>query len=209
VVDIETLTRPPEPPRATPDDLRPRFSRGTRRAPWLQPLARLNRTSDGYHNGDALALFDQIDRVRVYGPAMLAIRWGTSMVSVALAAESFAEADWWIVGWCGVLLAYTVIRTLSPLRYLGNVRSLIEVVCEVALLVTAVASTGYWASPFVFSLTTAAIVAGFARGFGFALRISIASALAISISVGTRTRLLGRLRSASRCSGPSSCCWLP
>lgn len=180
-MDIETLTRQPEPPRTTPDELRPRFTRGARRAPWLQPLARLNRTSDGYHNGDALALFDQIDRVRVYGPAMLAIRWGTSMVSVALAAESFAEADWWIVGWCGVLLFYTVIRTLSPLRYLGNVRSLIEVVCEVALLVTAVASTGYWASPFVFSLTTAAIVAGFARGFGFALRISIASALAISI----------------------------
>jgi signal transduction histidine kinase len=181
VVDIETLTRPPEPPRATPDDLRPRFTRGARRAPWLQPLSRLNRTSDGYNNGDALALFDQMDRVRVYGPAMLAIRWGTSMVSVALAAESFAEADWWIVGWCGVLLAYTVIRTLSPLRYLGNIRSLIEVVCEVALLVAAVASTGYWTSPFVFSLTTAAIVAGFARGFGFALRISIASALAISI----------------------------
>ena len=32
----------------------------------------------------------------------------------------------------------------------------IEVVFEVALLVTAVVSTGYWESPFVFSLTTAA-----------------------------------------------------
>ena len=91
-----------------------------------------------------MALFDQIDRVRVYGPAMLAIRWGTSMVSVALAAQSFASADWWVVGWCGLLLVYTVIRTLSPLRYTGNLRSLVEVVSEVALLVAAVAATGYW-----------------------------------------------------------------
>lgn len=143
-------------------------------------MGRLGR-SDGSAHDDALSLFDQIDRVRVYGPAMLAIRWGTSMVSVALAAESFARADWTIVIWCGVLLAYTVIRTVSPLRYVGTFRSLIEVVLEVALLVSAIVSTGYWASPFVFSLTTAAIVAGFARGFAFAIRISISSSLAISI----------------------------
>ena len=112
---------------------------------------------------------------------MLAIRWGTTMVSVALAGRAFADADWPVVIWCGVLVAYTVVRTVSPLRYVGGIRSLIEVVCEVGLLVAAVSATDYWESPFVFSLTTAVIVAGFARGFGFALRISVAAVLAISI----------------------------
>jgi signal transduction histidine kinase len=49
-----------------------------------------------------------------------------------------------------------------------------------------VVTTGYWESPFVFSLATAVIVAGFARGFGFALRIGIATATAVSIGYLTR-----------------------
>ncbi|MGH9186870.1 MAG: histidine kinase [Acidimicrobiales bacterium] len=48
-------------------------------------------------------------------------------------------------------------------------------------MVAAVISTGFWESPFVFSLITAVTVAGFARGFGFALQISVASSLAVSI----------------------------
>lgn len=141
---------------------------------------RLSRAGEGFE--EALSMLDPLDRVKVYGPAMLAIRWGTGMVSVALAAESFARANWTVVLWCGIILAYTVIRTINPLRYLGTTRSLIEVLVEVALLVASVVSTGFWESPFVFSLTTAAIVAGFARGFAMAIRISIASSLSISIS---------------------------
>ena len=92
------------------------------------------------------------------------------------------EADWWIVGWCGVVLAYTVIRTPSPIRYLGNVRSLLEVVCEVALLVAAVASTG------LLGLAVHLLAADRDRpspaspaGSASRLRIGIASALAVSI----------------------------
>jgi signal transduction histidine kinase len=157
-----------------------------RRSSWLQPLARIGRASDGYEAEDVLAMLDQVDRVRAFGPALLAIRWGTTIVSVALAAEAFTSADWWLVAWCGVLVAYTVLRTLSPLRYLGNIRSLLQVLAELALHVAAVATTGYWESPFVFSLATAVIVAGFARGFGFALRIGVATATAVSIAFITR-----------------------
>ena len=126
-------------------------------------------------------MLEQFDRVRAFGPALLAIRWGTAMVSVALAAPYFARADWWVVGWCGVLLAYTVVRTINPLRYTGDIRSVALVLVELALHVTAVVATGYWASPFVFSLATAVIVAGFARGFGFALRVGVVSAAAVGI----------------------------
>jgi signal transduction histidine kinase len=47
--------------------------------------------------------------------------------------------------------------------------------------VTAVDSTGYWDSPFVFSLVTAVAVAGFAKGFAFSLRIGLGSIAAVWI----------------------------
>ncbi|HEX7096053.1 MAG TPA: GAF domain-containing sensor histidine kinase [Acidimicrobiales bacterium] len=169
-----------------PDFRPPRGPTTHRRSSWLQPLARIGRASDGYDSDDVLAMLEQVDRIRAFGPALLAIRWGTTIVSIALAAEAFTKADWWVVGWCGVVLAYTVLRTISPIRYLGNLRSLLLVLAELALHVAAVASTGYWESPFVFSLATAVIVAGFARGFGFALRIGIATATAVSLAFVTR-----------------------
>jgi signal transduction histidine kinase len=180
---IETLT-PPE--RRRPDLRPPTGPTAHRRSSWLQPLARIGRASDGYEADDVLAMLDQVDRVRAFGPALLAIRWGTTIVSVALAAEAFTTADWWVVGWCGVVIAYTVLRTLSPIRYLGNIRSLLLVLAELAIHVAAVGTTGYWGSPFVFSLATAVIVAGFARGFGFALRVGIATSTAVSIAFITR-----------------------
>ena len=81
-----------------------------RRSSWLQPLARIGRASDGYDSDDVLAILDQVDRVRPFGPALLAIRWGTTMVSVALAGQAFAKADWWVVAWCMVIIAYTSFR---------------------------------------------------------------------------------------------------
>jgi signal transduction histidine kinase len=152
-----------------------------RRSSWLQPLARIGRASDGYDSDDVLAILDQVDRVRPFGPALLAIRWGTTMVSIALAGQAFANADWWVVGWCMVIILYTVFRTLNPVRYLGNIHSLTVVLAEVAVHVVAVAATGFWDSPFVFSLATAVIVAGFARGYAFALRVGVAASLAIGI----------------------------
>lgn len=52
---------------------------------------------------------------------------------------------------------------------------------EVGINVLAVASTGYWESPLVFSLLTAIIVAGFARGYRFALEIGAGSAVAVGL----------------------------
>ena len=114
-----------------------------RRSSWLQPLARIGRASDGYDADDVLAILDQVDRVRPFGPALLAIRWGTTMVSIALAGRAFTDSDWWTIAWCVVIVAYTVFRTVSPVRYLGNIQSLTVVVGEVALHVAAVVATGH------------------------------------------------------------------
>lgn len=92
---------------------------------------------------------------------------------------AFYNLHWQDMGWCGVIVAYTAYRTVRPLRYVDDTASLMRVLAEVGINVLAVSSTGYWESPFVFSLITAVIVAGFARGFGFALRIGAVSALAV------------------------------
>jgi signal transduction histidine kinase len=159
-----------------------------RASSWMRPLARIGRASDGYEvDGLGAGLNDRVDRVAAFAPAILAIRWGMTVVSVALSASAFVNADWEIVLWCMVVVSYTVIRTVSPLRYNGDLRSLVQVVFEIAIHVGAVAATDFWESPFVFSLMTAIIVAGFARGFGFGLRIAIGAALALSLGDAARS----------------------
>lgn len=176
------------PSEASPADAeRLRQPAGHRSSSWMRPLARIGRGSDGYEAPNpGPDLSDRADRVAAFAPAILAIRWGMTIVSLALSASAFVNSDWEIVLWCMGLVSYTVIRTISPLRYTGDVRSLVQVFVEIALHVGAVTATDYWESPFVFSLMTAIIVAGFARGFGFGLRIAIGAALAISLGAAAQ-----------------------
>ncbi len=157
---------------------RGRWRRGRR-------MAGLARQGDGYDKRDP-GLPSRTDRVESFASAILAIRWGMTVVSLALAADGFLNSDLEIVSWCAVVISYTVIRTISPIKYRGNIFSLLQVFAEIALHVGAVASTGFWDSPFVFSLITAIVVAGFARGFGFGLRISIGASLAVSLAEASR-----------------------
>jgi signal transduction histidine kinase len=85
------------------------------------------------------------------------------------------------VFWCTLIVSYSLYRTVRPLRYRDDMSSLVALYAEVALHVMAVVATGYWESPFVFSLLTAIIVAGFSRGFAFSLRIAVASSLAVGV----------------------------
>ena len=121
------------------------------------------------------------DLLTPYAPAILAVRWATTMVSVTLAFGAFADADLSVVPWVAVVALNTAFRTLSPLRYVATARGLIPLLFEVGLHVLVLAATGYWASPLVFSLVTAIIIGGFARGFGFGVRIGAASAIAVSL----------------------------
>ncbi len=122
------------------------------------------------------------DRVAAFRPAILAIRWGTTMVSLALSIPAFLVEDWKIVAICGALIGYTIIRTVYPIRYTGELRGFFLLLAEVGIHVAAVVASEKWDSPFVFSLLTAVIVAGFARGFAFALRIGGVAGGAISLA---------------------------
>jgi signal transduction histidine kinase len=79
-------------------------------------------------------------------------------------------------------MAYALWRTVTPIRYYDDsVRSLIAVYGDVALCLGIVVVTDYWDSPYIFSLITSVMLAGFARGFAFAIRCAIASVLAVAI----------------------------
>jgi len=150
---------------------------GTR--PLRDKLQTIAATTDGTAAEDGLT--DAVDRVAAFAPAILVIRWGTTIASLALSVSHLTDDSKVVAVWCGIILAYTVVRTTHPIRYVGNIRSLTAVIAEVVLLVLAVLMTGYWDSPLIFSLLTAIVVAGFARGFGFAVRIGVLAALMVSI----------------------------
>jgi signal transduction histidine kinase len=146
---------------------------------WREKLQSVASFTDGTAAEDGM--YDTIDRVAAFAPAILVIRWTTTIASLALSVSHLTDDNKLVAVWCGVILAYTVIRTTHPIQYIGTVRSLVEVIGEVALLVVAVSTTGFWESPLLFSLLTAITVAGFARGFGFAVRIGLLASLAVSI----------------------------
>jgi signal transduction histidine kinase len=123
----------------------------------------------------------RVDRVASFGPAILAIRWGTTIASLALSVQHLSDGEWQVAAWCGLVIGYSVFRTLDPIRYYDDARSMAAVLAEVCLFVGVVCATGFSESPFIFSLLTAVIVAGFAKGFGFALELAVASALAVTV----------------------------
>ena len=122
------------------------------------------------------------DTPATFAQAVLAIRWGTTAVSLVLASSDLStDREPRLIMASLVLLSYTIFRTARPLRTGDDLTALLLVLAEMAVTIIALVSTGYWASPLAFSMVTAVAVAGFARGFGFATRVAVASILAISV----------------------------
>jgi len=47
--------------------------------PWRDRVQALAATTDGTAANDNMGLIDPVDRVAAFGPAILAIRWGTTI----------------------------------------------------------------------------------------------------------------------------------
>jgi signal transduction histidine kinase len=148
---------------------------------WRDRLARLVDSTDGSAHADGIGIDEQVDRVAAFGPAIVAVRWAIAIASVALATQELGDRPASMIVWSALLIAYTIVRTVRPLRYTGDVRSLLEVYGEVIFNVACVVATGFWDSPFILMMLTAVTVAGFARGYAFALRVGAASSLAVSL----------------------------
>jgi signal transduction histidine kinase len=124
---------------------------------------------------------EPVDRLLLFRPAILGTRWGTAGIGLVLAGAGNHDNNLTMAAWSFVVVGYCLFRTLRPLSFREDVGGLIAVLADVGIHVIAVDATGYWQSPFVFSLITAIIIAGFARGFAFALRVAVVSALAVGV----------------------------
>src|SRR5689334_4964430 len=90
------------------------------------------------------------------------VRWGTLIVSVFLSASK-AQLDRHQVAYATILVAYSLFRTLKPLRYGRKVSGLFASISfELALTTTIVIVTGLWSSPFAGTLLLPVIAGGFA-----------------------------------------------
>jgi signal transduction histidine kinase len=121
------------------------------------------------------------DQTSAFRPAIMGVRGATTAVTVVLCSSPLANADWDVMVAAVVVVTYNVVRILKPLEIRDDLPSLLRVLAEVIIHVLAVVATGYWDSPFVFSLLTAIMVAGFARGFGLAVRVGVASVVAVAL----------------------------
>lgn len=122
-----------------------------------------------------------LDLLANFAPLVTAIRWGTVAIGLVLSALEESQPTRLLA--LGVpLVVYAAVRTVRPLRYLTDrLTSLVMVLAEVALSLGVVAASGFWGSPYVFSLASAIVAAGFARGFGFAIRTALAAVAAVAI----------------------------
>jgi len=119
------------------------------------------------------------DRVATFNGLITAMRLATTAVSLLLVSAS-GDTGITLRIWTAIVVVYAMVRAFRPLTYSNDIASLVRVLAEVTLHVVAVAATGAWDSPLVFTLLTAVTVAGLARGFGFSLRVAIATVLAIT-----------------------------
>ncbi len=110
---------------------------------------------------------------------MLLLRWVTLVAGLGLASDDLRD-DGGLLAATVVLVAYTMVRTVRPIR--GDERVvLLALMAEMALTVIVVDATGYWSSPLAFSLLATAAVAGFAGGFAYGLRVAVVIVVTVSL----------------------------
>ncbi len=120
------------------------------------------------------------DRVASFNSLITAMRLATTAISLLLVTNRLDEYGLSLQIWTAIVVSYAIFRAFKPIKYADDLQSLLRVLAEVALQVSAVIMTGYWESPLIFMLLTTVVVAGLARGFGFSIRIAIVTILAVS-----------------------------
>lgn len=115
-----------------------------------------------------------------------ALRWGTTAASLFFAAALGVTTASIAAGL--ILIAYASWRTFRPVEYRRRGwQSLLAILFELSLTSGVIVATDCWDSPYIFTLFTPVIAAGFARGFWHAFRIGMTGAFA----VGLAAELLG------------------
>ncbi|HNI35898.1 MAG TPA: sensor histidine kinase [Microthrixaceae bacterium] len=175
---MKTLTPPDEPDLvlATPPTerggpLRSRAARELRRA-MIDTAVDAADVSFGAGGSDRLAVFT---------PMVTAVRVATTAISLLLASPRVLAGDHLITACAVLMVGYATLRSLRPIQYSNGIVSLNRTLVEALLHVGLIVATGMWESPFVFTLLSVVVIAGFARGFGFGVRIAVSCSLAVTI----------------------------
>ncbi len=110
-----------------------------------------------------------------------AIRWGTATLGLLWAAALRLDPFDLVVG--VALLTYALFRTFRPVEYRRrDWKSLVSILIELGIALAVVTTTDCWESPYIFSLFTPVIAAGFARGYWHAFRVAIAAAGGVALA---------------------------
>jgi hypothetical protein len=113
-----------------------------------------------------------------FAPLLVALRWGTLSLAVALGVIEKTGRHVILVGI--VLAFYTLWRTLWPIRYdQTGWQVSAALFFEVALSVAVIEATGFGRSPFLVCLVVATAITGFAGGIRIVSWLSVLAGLAV------------------------------
>ena len=122
------------------------------------------------------------DHLASFAAPIVNVRWATTAVSAVLAAPELLAPHWLGVSALLAVVAYSLYRSLVPLRYDGSPLNQALLLAEVAFFWILVAVTGFWQSPVIIAMSAVLVVCGFAGGFRMALRIGAVIALTITMA---------------------------
>jgi signal transduction histidine kinase len=118
------------------------------------------------------------DVVARFGPLLVALRWGTLSLAVALGVIERTGRRATVAGI--VLALYTLWRTLWPIAYDRTGWRVSTALClEIALNVAVVEATGFGRSPYLVCLVVAMAIVGFAGGIRIVSWLSVLAGAAV------------------------------
>ena len=118
------------------------------------------------------------EHIAEFGPLLSALRWVALSLALALGLIEHLGPRAAIAG--GVLVAYTLWRTLAPISgEQGRWQTTAALLLEVAIGVAVVEGTGFARSPFLITLGVATVIAGFAGGLRVVSGLAVMAGLAV------------------------------
>ena len=130
---------------------------------------------------------ERADRLEAYRVLLSLVRWATVLIGAVLTFSGPHRSLTVVVG--GVLAAHALARIVAPLSYRRRMAGGAGIVGEVGVTLVAVGLTGWWSSPYVFTLAAGVVAAGVAVGFVLAIPVATVTASVVTVGTGLASGL--------------------